>query len=133
VLTLLPSEAYKKVTDRTFPALYTEVPHFGSGQWANSSGIYVEPNDPPTFTKGIWIVKLNTAMEEANDVQAIEGVVAHELAHHYLDHVAGAFSMEKEKQANHQIQKWGFDRQFQRAKAKFGSGHLPKKIVAPQP
>jgi hypothetical protein len=133
VLVLLPQSAFDKVTDRAFPVLFTEVPHFGSGQWANSSGIYVEPNDPPTFTKGIWIVKLNTALGESNDVQAIEGVIFHELAHRVFGHEGGIFSIQKEKDANHLVEKWGFKAQFLRAKAKFGNGHLPKKIVAPRP
>ena len=33
----IPDDAYLKVTHRDFPVLFTEVLHFGSGQWANSA------------------------------------------------------------------------------------------------
>ncbi|MBF0490148.1 MAG: hypothetical protein HQL15_05945 [Candidatus Omnitrophica bacterium] len=120
-LRLIPEEAYKKITDRTFPVIFTEMPHFGGGRWANSSGVYVMPNDPPTFTKGIWIVKLNTQLNETQDVEEIEGIIFHELAHRVLDHVAGAFDIDKEKQANRLVKKWGFERQFLKAKSSFGT------------
>lgn len=129
VLILLPENAFKKVTDRSFPVLFTEVPHFGTGQWANSSGIYVLPEDPPTFTKGIWIVKLNTALNDAKDVEAIEGVIFHELGHRVLDHEGGKFSVEIEKEVNRLVKKWGFERQFLKARAKFGRNSLDKTIL----
>ena len=121
VLILLPEYAFEKVTDRSFPVLFTEVPHFGTGRWANSSGIYVMPDDPPTFTKGMWIVKLNTELNEGKDVEAIEGVVFHELAHRVLGHEGGHFSIEVEKEANHLVKKWGFQKQYLKAKASFGT------------
>jgi hypothetical protein len=91
------------------------------GKWANSAGIFVEPNDPPTFTKGIWIVKLNTQMNEVNSVEAIEGVVLHELAHKVLEHQGGTFNPEIEREANRLVKKWGFERQFLKAKEFFGA------------
>lgn len=121
VLILLPPDAFAKATNRAFPVLFTEAPHFGTGQWANSSGIYSEPNDPPTFTDGIWIIKLSTKLNETKDVEAIEGVIFHEIAHHVLGHKGGVFNPEIEKEANRLVKKWGFERQYLKAKEAFGS------------
>ncbi len=117
----IPQEALDKVSNADFPALFVEMPHFGGGRWANANGIFVEPHDPPTFTKGVWIIKLSTELEDSKDVDAIQGIVLHELAHFILDHHGGVFDKQYEKDANHLVKKWGFERQFLKAKEKFGS------------
>ena len=73
------------------------------------TAVQMMPEDPPTFGKGMWFVKLNTELEGAKSVEAIEMVVAHELAHRVLGHRAGAgISVKDEKAANHLIRRWNF-------------------------
>ncbi len=122
----VPQEVLDKVNNADFPAIFVEMPHFGGGRWANSNGIFVEPHDPPTFTKGVWIIKLSTELEDAKDVDAVQGVVLHELAHFVLDHHEGVFNQQHEKDANHLVRKWGFEEKFLKAREKFGS-HQAKK------
>ena len=122
VIKSLPQEVLDKVLDPDFPVLFIEMPHYGGGRWANSNGIYMEPDDPPTFTKGVWIVKLSTELNDSNDIPAIEGVIAHEIAHFVLGHQPEGLNLKQEKEANALVNKWGLEEQFLKAKKRFG-GH----------
>lgn len=117
----LPQEAFEKINHADLPVLFLEMPHFGGGKWANSNAIIVEPDDPPTFKDGLWIIKLSTQLEDSKDIDAIEGIVLHELAHFILGHQGGAYDIQKEKDANNLVKKWGHESKFLKAKAKFGS------------
>lgn len=117
VLMRVPENVFLLVTDRDFPALFTEYYSHGNARLSNSSGVEVEPGDPPTFSRGIWIVKLNFDLEKIAGREAIEAIVAHELAHRVLKKNPGlADSPDAEKSANHLIQAWGFGREFKAAK-----------------
>ena len=62
-----------------------------------------------------------TALNTADSSDAIVGVVAHELAHRYLEHFKRAKkNCTLEKEANQLIQKWGFKEEFVQAKKFFG-------------
>ena len=121
VLEKIPQEVFLAVTDRTRPVLFTEFYDAGTARFASSSEILSTPDDVPSFQNGLTIIKLGTALNTADSPDAIAGVVAHELAHRYLEH----FKRPKkncalEKEANQTIQKWGFKEEFSQAKKFFG-------------
>ncbi|MFA5089223.1 MAG: hypothetical protein WC552_09360 [Candidatus Omnitrophota bacterium] len=116
VLNKLPDDIFLDVTDRTRPVLFTEYYDSGGAKFANSSQIVVFPDDPPTFTEGIWIMKLSTALNISDSFEAIAGVVIHELAHRILGHGdSAAYSPIMEKEANDLVRKLGFAEELRRA------------------
>ena len=122
VLLKLPTDAFLVVTNRSRPLLFTEYYHTGSSRIANTSEISILKDDPPTFTQGLGIVKLSSELEEASDPDAIEAVIAHEIAHRILGHAQAKKSFcQAEKEANQLIKTWGFDEAFKKAKASWGS------------
>ncbi len=121
VLTVLPQEVFLAVTERDYPVLFTEYYYTGTGRIANSSDTIVFEYDPPTFTKGFWLIKLSAELEEAEDIGAIEGVVAHELAHRVLKHSHESYSPEMEVKADSLVNKWGLDDELAKAKTIFGN------------
>jgi len=117
VLRRIPEEASLLVTRRDFPALFTEYYTEGASRLANSSGIYALADDPPTFARGTWIVKLNSDLERLAAEDAIRAIVAHELAHRVLGHRPGEKdAAEAEKAANRLIRDWGFQKDYLAAK-----------------
>ncbi len=67
------------------------------------------------------MIKLSMGLGIAKTPSAIEGVVAHELAHRVLDHVRnGKVSCQAEREANALIKQWGFKKEFQEASRLFG-------------
>jgi len=121
VLNKIPDDVFLAVTERRRPILFTEYHTTGIGRFANSSEIFVLPDDVPAFQDGMTIIKLSAELESADSSQAIEGVIAHELAHRFLEHILKKTERcQREKEANHLIQDWGFAEEFELARKKFG-------------
>ncbi len=112
---------FLQVTDRQRPVLFTEYYYTGTARFANTSEIIASEDDAPAFEKGITIIKLGDALNEAETSAPIEGVLAHELAHRVLDHVKkGRVTCTEEREANALIKQWGFADQFAKASKLFG-------------
>jgi len=125
VLKKIPNDVFLALTDRSRPVVFSEVHAAGLGRLANSSDIRVLPDDPPTFSQGVWLIKLSTELNEADSVEQIAGVVAHELAHRILEHgIAEEYDELLERKANALLFEWGFKKEFQAAKDKFGAYHM---------
>ena len=122
VLLKLPKEDFMDITRRSYPVIFIEAHYTGQGRFANSSDLWQQEGDPPTFTEGIWITKLSTEMEKIGSVAAIEGVVAHELAHKKLDNGKKKFTNELQMLANTLVVAWGFEKEFKEAQEIFGEG-----------
>jgi len=121
VLTRIPQKDFLTITERSYPVVFTEYHNVGQGQYANSAGMIGMKEDPPTFTGGFYLVKLNTGMNNMGAVKEIAGVVAHELAHRVLGHSgAKEYSLDMERKANVLIIKWGFQEEFKKACQRFG-------------
>lgn len=122
VLVRMPYEDYLKVTDRSRPIFFTEVYDAGTAQYANSAEIIAEEGEEPCCQKGFTMIKLSVGLAKAKDSKAIEGVVAHEVAHRVLDHVKkGRVNCAAEREANALIRQWGFGGEFKQASKTFGS------------
>jgi len=122
VLLRIPFDALLTVTDRERPVIFTEFYDSGTARFANSSEMAVEPDDAPCCMKGFTLIKLSTGLDQAGAQSAIEGIVAHELAHRVLEHFRkGAGSCKAEREANALVKQWGFANEFADAKKLFGS------------
>jgi len=120
-LNKLPDEVFYSVTDRACPILFTEYHYKGISRFASSSAIISSSDDVPSFENGFTIIKLSTELGDIGSVAAIEGVVFHEIAHHYLEHSSDSYDREFERQANNLIKEWGYEEEFQAASDTFGS------------
>ena len=117
----LPDNVFRSLTDRSRPVIFVVNITAGIAKYANAVEFDIRPEDPPTFQKGFYLIKLGDDLEDLGDVVAIEGVVAHELAHRYLEHLKVPFSCDIERQANQQAKDWGFGKEYLSAKETFGS------------
>jgi len=124
----LPWDVFLSVTSRARPTLFTEYHYSGMGRFANSSEVYSFQDDAPSFMDGMTIIKLSTELELSDSVDAIEGIVLHEIAHRYLEHAKNKTELcRREKEANHLVKEWGFEKEFEEAKKKFGDPNDPLK------
>lgn len=61
---------------------------------------------------------------------AIEGIVAHELAHRVLEHIQrGHVSCTAEREANQLIKSWGFGEEYKSASAEFGQAKVGQGVA----
>jgi hypothetical protein len=121
VLELMPLKAFLNVTERSRPVLFTEYYDSGTAAFANSTELLSDPEDAPAFGEGLMIMKLSTALDSAESPSPIKGVVAHELAHHVLDHARqGAGTCAAEREANRLVKDWGFESEYEAASRMFG-------------
>lgn len=122
VLLNLPENVFAFATDRTKPVLFINTVTSGIARFARSMDFTVEADDPPTFTDGFRIILLGDELNQTADPKAIEGVIYHELAHHYLGHLqSDARSCELEREANAEVKRWGFEDKYLKAKEAFGA------------
>ena len=122
VLTKLPEDAFRVVINRRRPILFLTNITSGIARYANATEFTVEEKDPPTFTKGFYIIILGDELNTIADPEAIEGILFHEIAHRYLDHLKSTkHPCEREKEANRLVKSWGFEKEFLKAKKAFGS------------
>ena len=121
VLQRMPYKDFLKVTDRQRPVFFTEVHSSGTARFASSSEIIVGDNEPPCCRQGFTMLKLGLSLDQAQTPAAIEGVIAHELAHRVLDHIRkGNVNCAAERQSNALIKQWGFGKEFAAASKMFG-------------
>ncbi len=113
VFVRLPQKAFLRLTARSHPVVFAEVYSEGNGSLANTSNIVMLDDDPPTFTKGLYVIKLKTDLDEY-PVKA-KAIVAHELAHAYLGHSGTHNSTNEEKIANTLVFHWGFQEELKEA------------------
>jgi hypothetical protein len=119
VLERIPEEVFLQVTDRSCPAVFMEYSCGGTGWLANSGEFWFDPDEPQAFSKGFYVIKFNTKLNEVKHYSYIEAIFAHELAHHFLDQGRSSYNIEMERQANRLIKKWGFAEEFEKAKSLF--------------
>lgn len=121
VLRRMPLSDFLNVTDRHRPVLFTEYYDSGTARFANTSEIMTSDDDAVAADKGMTIIKLSSALNEADSPAPVEGVLAHELAHRVLDHARkGRVSCKEEREANRLIKQWGFTEEFKEASRLFG-------------
>jgi len=121
-LSKLPQDVFLSVTDRSRPILFLDFYTSGIARFAGSTEFSVLPDDPATFGQGFYMIKLGDELNSINDVQAIEGVILHEIAHRVLEHLKKqGFSCEMEKEANQLVKSWGFEEEYKKASHQFGS------------
>ena len=121
VLKKIPYEDFLKVTDRRRPVLFVEFYDSGTARFASSQEFIVSKGDKPCCQEGFTIIKLGLGLAQAKTSDAIEGVVAHELAHRILDHIRqGHTDCDAERAANALIKTWGFIKEFEEAGKMFG-------------
>ena len=118
----IPEDVLEKATNIKHPVIFTVNITTGIARWANASEVNLTANPEHAFQNGFYLIKLADDLENVADSQAIEGVVLHELAHNYLDHLKRQkFSCEMEREANREVKKWGFEEKYLKAKEAFGS------------
>ncbi len=121
VLQRMPYGDFLNVTGRQRPVIFTEFYDSGTARFASSSEFIISKNDPPCCREGFTIVKLGLGLGLAKTPVAVEGVVAHELAHRVLDSIRkGHVDCDAERAANRLIKKWGFTKEFREASKIFG-------------
>ncbi len=112
---------FLNVTDRRRPVLVTEYYDSGTARFANTSEIISSAEDAPAGEMGLTIIKLSSALNDADSPLPIEGVLAHELAHRVLDHARkGRVTCNAEREANGKVRQWGFAEEFKAASKMFG-------------
>jgi len=121
----LPDDVFDEISNRERPVVFLNSITSGIARFAHSNEFTVEEDDPPTFSGGFFVIILGDELNNAENVEAIEGVIAHEIAHRYLENIkaynAGAEPCALERKANHTIQEWGFSEEFAQAKDVFGA------------
>jgi len=132
VLLRLPEEALAKVMDRRRPVLFVDVYSGGTGRFASSSEVILEPKDAPAFQQGMTLIKISDALADGSS-SAIKGILAHEIAHRVLDHIRlHHVSCQSEREANRLIKSWGFTREYEAASAEFGREKAGDGVVGCQ-
>ncbi|MBF0386392.1 MAG: hypothetical protein HQL20_00885 [Candidatus Omnitrophica bacterium] len=117
----IPQADFLQVTDRHRPVLITEYYDAGTARFANTSEIIASDTDALAGDKGLTIIKLSSALNDADSAEPIKGVLAHELAHRILAHaLKGKVTCQDERQANQLIRKWGFTSEYKAAVRLFG-------------
>lgn len=121
-LTKIPLDAFLSVTDRSRPVIFTEYHYTGVGRFASSSNIVSFEDDAPSMTDGLTMIKISLEMEDtAQTSQEIEGVILHELAHRVLEHAKKKIrTCQMEREANNLVKSWGYEREYRKAKERFG-------------
>jgi hypothetical protein len=120
-LNKLPDEVYEKVTHRARPIIFVNSISSGIARFAHSTQFVMEPGDPPTFTDGFYLIILGDELDGQNTA-AIEGIILHETAHRYLDHLSRpASNCDMEREANRLIKSWGYEEEYKAASQSFGA------------
>lgn len=121
VLERISLKDFINVTDRDRPVMFTEYYDSGTARFANTAELFAAEEDAPAFRKGLTIIKLSSALNDADSATPIKGVLAHELAHRILEHAKKPrLSCDDEREANRLIKQWGFGEEFKQASKAFG-------------
>lgn len=118
----LPKDVYTEVTARERPVVFLPTISTGIARYARSHQFLVEPDDTPTFIDGFYLILLGDELNNKNNVPAVSGIIAHEIAHRYLEHLTERKDMcDMEREANRLIKQWGFEKEFEAASDLFGA------------
>ena len=120
----LPLEIYLEVTQRKRPIIFIDYYTGGIAQYAGSLEFTMRETDPPTFDEGFYIIRLGDGLNNADDVEAIEGIILHEIMHRYLEHLKNEENRhpcELEKEANQTLKKLDFAEEYSKAADFFGA------------
>jgi len=110
------------VTNRRRPIIFLHSYSSGIARYANSTEFIVEKNDPPIFQDGFFIIILGDELNVADDIQAIEGIILHEITHRYLEHLsAEELGCQMEREANRLVKQWGYEKEYLLASETFGA------------
>ncbi len=121
VLDVLPHDVFSFVTNPDLPVVFVTSTSDGIARFAHSRPFIKEGKAEQSFKNGFYLIVLGDELDGVDDIQAIEGVLLHEMAHPFLKHYkSNLSSCEQERQANQQVIAWGFKTQFQAAKSAFG-------------
>ena len=122
VMRKMPYKDFLYITNRQRPIIFVDYSDSGTARFASSQEFLVGPNDPPCCKEGFTLIKLGQGLGIAKTSQAIEGVVAHEIAHRVLEHIKkGQIDCNAERASNRLIKQWGFTKEFEEAKKLFGT------------
>lgn len=124
VLLKMPADALQKVMDRRRPVMFVETPSSGTARFATSSEVIMTEEDKPAYQEGMTLILISDALSDGTP-EAIQGIVAHELAHRVLEHIrTGHTSCTAEREANALIKSWGFVKEYESASAEFGQAKV---------
>ena len=116
----LPNDVFIAVTNPKRPVIFVSNISSGIARYAHSTEFI--KTKKATFADGFYLITLADELNAMDDVEAIEGIIFHELAHRYLEHLRKpTFSCEMEREANRLVKAWGFEKEFLKAKKRFGS------------
>ena len=118
----IPKTVFEDITQNERPIVF--VHHYTQhiARFANSTEFIVEADDPPTFVKGFFLVNLGDELNSSSNIQAIEGVIYHEIAHRVLENLRSDREVcDLEREANQLIKAWGLQEEFLQAKEVFGA------------
>jgi len=118
----LPKKEFLEITKRDRPVIFLDYYTKGIARFASSGEFVRIPEEPLAFENGFYMVKLGAELEEAEDPEAIQGVILHELAHRIFEHLKSDIHVcERELEANQWLKKQGFEREFEKASGLFGA------------
>lgn len=117
----VPYDVLKEVTRRERPIVLVPSIQSGIARFANATEFEQEKGKEPAFSEGFYLIILADELNNVEDSEAVEGVVAHEIAHRYLEHLKSPKKgCELEKEANALLKEWRMEREFNTAKKVFG-------------
>lgn len=123
-LNKLPEEVYLDVTGRASPVIFINSITSGIARFANSKEFYFKGDEPPAFQEGFYLVVLGDELNNTENIEAIEGVILHELAHDFLKHLrAPKHNCDMEREANRLVKSWGYAKEYEQASEAFGAKH----------
>jgi len=121
-LAKLPEDVFTKVTDRAHPLIFVYTINTGIARYAHATEFTFQEGDLPAFMDGFYLIQLADELNNMQDVESIEGIILHEIAHAYLEHLRKAVhSCEMEKEANQLVISWGYDEEYRKAVEAFGA------------
>lgn len=121
-LNKLPEDVFADVTDRRSPIIFINSVTSGIARYANGMEFFFRPQDQAALQDGFYLIVLGDQMNNFDNVEAIEGVIAHEIAHDWLKHLrAPKHNCEMEREANRLIMDWGYEDEYRQASETFGA------------
>lgn len=132
VMMRIPVDALSKVMNRRRPVMFVEVASSGTAKFASSAEVMMTEQDAPAYQEGMTLIMISDALSEGTP-EAIEGIVAHELAHRVMDNIRNNhISCQAEREANRLIKSWGFNKEYQNASQEFGQAKVGDGVAGCQ-
>lgn len=118
----LPDDVFNEVTDHKRPVIFLGSYTTTIARYARSHQFLVTPTDhKDTLNDGVYIIILADELNSSS-VEAIEGIIYHELAHRYLEHLLkSSLNCDVEREANRLVKQWGFEKEFSAASNELGA------------